>query len=76
MKRLFYPAERPLDGHCPSCGGLLTHIYVTELIDSALPFRDGNIAEVPRWLCKRCWGVEDRSEIDANQLKNDTIARR
>ena len=54
MKRLFYPAERPLDGHCPSCGGLLTHIYVPELIDSALPFRNGNIAEVPRWLCKRC----------------------
>lgn len=80
MKRLFYPAERPLDGSCPSCGNLLTHIYVVELIDSTLPFRDGNVLEVPRWICRRCWGVDDRARIHpenaSNSLENDTFARR
>ncbi len=59
MKRLFYPAERPLSGQCPSCGGLLTHIFVNELIDTALPWRDGNVREAPRWICRRCWGMDD-----------------
>ena len=76
MKRLYYPAERPLDGHCPTCTGLLTHIYVAELIDTTLPFREGNVAEVPRWLCRRCWGVDDRPVSPHHGPKNDTHAHR
>jgi hypothetical protein len=76
MKRLFYPAERPLDGTCPGCGGLLTHIYVTELIDTTLPFREGNVLESPRWICRRCWGVDDRTVFSSELTKNDTVARR
>ncbi len=76
MKRLFYPAERPLDGQCPACGGLLTHIFVTELVDSALPFRAGNVRETPRWICRRCWGVDDRTGIPYEAAKNDTVASR
>ena len=55
MKRLFFPAERPLDGRCPSCGGILVHVTVVELIDTALSARPENLREVPRWMCRRCW---------------------
>jgi hypothetical protein len=76
VKRLFYPAERPLDGRCPECRGLLTHIYVSELLDSALPYREGNVAEVPRWICRRCWGVDDRIPLASESTGNDIVARR
>jgi hypothetical protein len=55
MKRLFFPAERPLDGRCPSCGGTLVYVTVVELIDTALSARPENLREVPRWMCRRCW---------------------
>lgn len=76
MKRLYFPAERPLDGQCPTCSGLLTHIYVTELIDTALPFRAGNVREMPRWICRRCWGVDDRSLDTVDITRTDTTTRR
>jgi hypothetical protein len=55
MLRLFYPAERPLDGRCPICGHALEHIFLDELIDTALPWRLGNIQQSPRWFCRSCW---------------------
>ncbi len=55
MKRLFFPAERPLDGRCPTCGGALVYVTVVELIDTALSARPENLREVPRWMCRRCW---------------------
>ncbi len=55
MLRLFYPAERPLDGRCPNCGHALEHIFLDELIDTALPWRPGNVRQSPRWFCRACW---------------------
>ena len=55
MKRLFFPAERPLDGRCPACGTTLVFVTVVELIDTALSARPDNLRDVPRWMCRRCW---------------------
>jgi hypothetical protein len=76
MKRLFYPAERPLSGQCPNCGGVLTHIYVSELIDSALPWRDGNVRDAPRWICRRCWGVDEQSSHGAVRSPSESSRAR
>ena len=58
MKRLFFPAERPLDGRCPACGTTLVFVTVVELVDTALPARPENLREAPRWMCRACWRVE------------------
>ena len=47
MKRLFFPAERPLDGRCPACGTTLVFVTVVELIDTALSARPDNLRD---WL--------------------------
>lgn len=76
MKRLFYPAERPLSGTCPTCGGVLTHIYVTELVDTALPWREGNVRDAPRWICRRCWGVDEGTPAGSTLTSIETIPSR
>jgi hypothetical protein len=63
MLRLFYPAERPLDGLCPNCGHALEHIFLDELIDSTLPWRPGNMQKSPRWICRTCWRFEKQPSM-------------
>lgn len=57
MMRLYFPAERPLDGRCPDCGATLTFVHLVELIDSALQAKPDNLRKSPRWICRACWGL-------------------
>lgn len=67
MLRLFYPAERPLNGRCPNCGHALEHIFLDELIDTTLPWRPGNVQKSPRWMCRACWQVGKQAQRSSTE---------